>query len=61
MNRRKTKPDDNEMIISFNDLIKCGWNNLDNSTIMLEDTLKIEKSLSIIPASAIDDWELPIM
>lgn len=31
----KTKPDDNEMIISFNDLIKCGWNNLDNSTIML--------------------------
>jgi 4-hydroxy 2-oxovalerate aldolase len=23
------------MIISFNDLIKCGWNNLDNSTIML--------------------------
>ena len=23
------------MIISFNELVKCGWNNLDNSTIML--------------------------
>ena len=33
----------------------------DNRTMTVEDTLKIEKSLSIIPASAIDDWELPIM
>lgn len=26
---------DSKRLISFNDLIKCGWNNLDNSTIML--------------------------
>ena len=31
----KIEPDQNEMIISFNELVKCGWNNLDNSTIML--------------------------
>lgn len=31
----KTQAEDNEIIISFNQLIKCGWKNIDNSTLML--------------------------
>lgn len=31
----KRKASNNEIVISFNKLIKCGWNNLDNSSIML--------------------------
>ena len=31
----KTEADQNELIVSFNELIKCGWNNIDNSTMML--------------------------
>ena len=33
----------------------------DNRNLSSADTLAFEKCLSIIPASARDDWELPIM
>ena len=33
----------------------------DNRSLSSADTLVFEKCLSIIPASARDDWELPIM
>lgn len=31
----KAEKEDNEYIVSFSRLVKCGWENLDNSTIML--------------------------
>ena len=34
-NIKQQADDDTEIIISFNKLIKCGWEHIDNSTIML--------------------------
>ena len=43
-------------ITDFEEVVK-----LDNRSLSSADTLVFEKCLSIIPASARDDWELPIM
>ena len=34
-NIKSEKTDGNEIIVSFNKLIKCGWNHVDNSSLML--------------------------
>lgn len=34
-NLKSEKTEENEIIVSFNKLIKCGWNHVDNSSLML--------------------------
>lgn len=34
-NIKVAKENESEYIISFNNLVKCGWNHIDNSTLML--------------------------
>ena len=41
------EPDDNTVIVSFNRLIKCGWEHLDNSAIMLLRLLDVLEVQSI--------------
>lgn len=43
----KTESNENEYIVSFSRLVKCGWENLDNSTIMLLRLLDYAKPNTI--------------
>lgn len=55
----KTDAGENELVISFNRLIKCGWNNIDNSTIMLLRLLD-KFDINSISIAGFDGYDMDI-
>jgi 4-hydroxy 2-oxovalerate aldolase len=49
--------EDNEIIVSFSDLIKCGWEHMDNSTILLLRLLDKVENLQSIAIAGFDGYE----
>lgn len=56
-NIKKQSEDENEIIVSFSNLIKCGWEHMDNSTILLLRLLDRIDTIKSIAIAGFDGYD----